>query len=141
MSVYAHVQYNSVESNVHAINICKDLDIFMHLSFITFDHYTSLKELTETLSNLKKCMANKSYLFQSFDFLYNRLILLDDTSISKHYAMNKLVKEVKRNSLLLYQDYSISDPVIDLIAKSAKQLMIELQKTTDKIGKNIQICY
>lgn len=120
-----------VEENLNAIEICKQLDIYMHLSFITFDYDTSVEEIRENISKLKASMESKPYLFQSFDFVHNSLRPLDDTPIAKEYLQRGVTQS--KNELNLFSTYVFSDPRVISIAKASKMLSNEIYRLNNDI--------
>jgi len=76
----------TVQQNLQAIQILLDLDVRIRMGFITFDHFTSLTEVEESISHLKAICKDKPHLITQPIFFQNILSPLEDTPISAEYS-------------------------------------------------------
>lgn len=89
-----------VTKNIEAIDICKELDIYMQPGFILFDAYTTIEELQENVKNLKEVCKEKSYLFSKPDRLIGGILnAFEGTEVFEDYKREGLLLQGKFNDL------------------------------------------
>jgi radical SAM superfamily enzyme YgiQ (UPF0313 family) len=76
----------TVAENVRAIKVLMDYDIRLRMGFISFDHFTTIEELQESIRELKHICGYKPHLITQPIFFQNILAPLDDTPIGEMYS-------------------------------------------------------
>lgn len=76
-----------VEDNLNAIQILKDLDIYLRMGFITFDYYTTFDELRENIRILKDIFSTKGNLIFIPVFFHNIVAPLAGTPLAEQYDL------------------------------------------------------
>jgi len=142
----------AVEHTLAAIELCKTLDIFMHLSFITYDYDTTLSEIRENIAGLNRCMRTKSHLFQSSEFLHNVLVPIAGTPIAQEYLDRGLISASSSNAVCgggyavcaneqcpLYADkiYEFSDPVVAAIAETTRCIAAQIRTKSNEVYEHL----
>lgn len=82
----------TVAQNTQAIEILKDLDIYIRMGFITFDYQTSLEELEENVHHLRAVCASKPHLLVQPLFFQNVVVPLESTPLALEYEQMEASK-------------------------------------------------
>lgn len=88
-----YLKGTTVQDNINAIRTLMDLDIRVRIGFITFDHFTTLGELRESIKFLKEICSYKPHLLTQPIFFQNILVPLEDTPLGDEYLKMGLAQD------------------------------------------------
>ncbi|MEO9875149.1 MAG: radical SAM protein [Anderseniella sp.] len=83
----------TVERNLRAIRLLMDNNIMLRMGFISFDAHTTMLEVLENCSGLKKVMGWKPHLITQPVFFNTVLVPLADTPKGQEYSSAGLIKK------------------------------------------------
>lgn len=136
----------SVRTNLAAIATLMDLDIRLRMGFVSFDHYTTLEELEESVVALEQLLTTKPHLITQPVFFQNILAPLDDTPAGDEYHLagaSRMAVSQPADRLLLARRQerltrggpisTFADPRVALISESTRVLASEITQRSTRL--------
>lgn len=137
----------TVKQNLEAIQVCKDLDIFIRMGFISYDRYVTLDEISENIIVLRKIYSTKPHLLIHPQFAFRPLTLLDDTPLQIEYKEKGVTTDELKydfpnyftieHPLFALEDslYDFENPLVPMLCETTRVLTFEYEAKYVQIQK------
>lgn len=135
----------TVAENIQAVKTLMDFDVRLRMGFITFDHFTTIEELQESISYLKRLCDYKPHLITQPVFFQNIMSPLEDTPAGQEYEnIGASTKEIghRPGQLITVQQKRLSrngaittflDPRVAFLSEATRILASEILQRTTKL--------